>query len=127
MIDKLAVKIKAEEEPIPFWKLEKLCAKAIIDKINEIITELNIILQEREHYCKVYEEVVKPAMLPEKKNLYTSINEMKIPAYINGIGDCIVYAKCAKCRDNFQIEKSKCGNIVIYCPCCGKVLNYKRI
>lgn len=99
----------------------------LVDKINEIIAELNIFIQEREHYCKVYEEVVKPAMLPEKKNLYTSICEMKIPAYINGIGDCIVYAKCAKCRDNFQIDKSKCGNIVIYCPCCGKVLNYKRI
>ena len=126
MIDKLAVKIKAEEEPIPFWNLEKLCAKAIIDKINEIITELNIILQEREHYCKVYEEVVKPAMLPEKTH-YEPISEMKIPANINGIGDCIVYAKCAKCRDNWQIDKPKCGNIVIYCPCCGKLLNYKRV
>lgn len=99
----------------------------LVDKINEIIAELNIILQEREHHCKVYEEVVKPAMLPEKKNLYTSINEMKIPAYINGIGDCIVYAKCAKCVDKFQIFKTSSGKIAIYCPCCGKVLNYKRI
>ena len=110
-----------EDLPICHTEME------LVDKINEIIAELNIFIQEREHYCKVYEEVVKPAMLPEKKNLYTSINEMKIPAYINGIGDCIVYAKCAKCRDNFQIDKSKCGNIVIYCPCCGKLLDYKRI
>lgn len=124
MIDKLAVKIKAEEEPIPFWKLEKLCAKAIIDKINEIITELNIILQEREHYCKVYEEVVKPAMLPEKKKKEET---RPIPMYINGIGKCIVYTTCDKCVDKFQIFKTSSGKIAIYCPCCGKVLKHKPI
>lgn len=110
-----------EDLPICHTEME------LVDKINEIIAKLNIILQEREHYCKAYEEVVKPAMLPEKKNLYTLINEMKIPAYINGIGDCIVYAKCAKCRDNFQISKTPSGKIAIYCPHCGKLLNYKRI
>ena len=101
--------------------------EVLLKKINEIIAKLNIFIQEREHYCKVYKEVVEPMMLPDKRNLYTSIGEMKIPAYINGIGDCIVYAKCAKCRDNFQIDKPKTGKIVIYCPCCGKVLDYKRI
>lgn len=101
--------------------------EVLLKKINEIITELNIFIQEREHYREVYKEVVEPMMLPGKGTLYTSINEMKIPAYIDGIGDCIVYAKCNKCRDNFQIDKSTRGKIVIYCPCCGKMLNYKRI
>lgn len=101
--------------------------EVLLKKINEIVAELNIFIQEREHYCKVYKEVIEPMMLPDKRNLYTSIGEMKIPAYIDDIGDCIVYAKCAKCRDNFQISKTPSGKIVIYCPHCGKLLNYKRI
>lgn len=58
---------------------------------------------------------------------YEPICEMKIPANINGIGDCIVYTKCTKCRDNFQISKTSSGKIAIYCPRCGKLLDYKRI
>ena len=75
----------------------------LVDKINEIIAELNIFIQEREHYCKVYEEVVKPAMLPEKKKKEET---RPIPAYINGIGECIVYTTCDKCVDKFQIFKT---------------------
>lgn len=107
-----------EDLPICHTEME------LVDKINEIITELNIILQEREHYCKVYEEVVKPAMLPEKKKKEET---RPISAYINGIGECIVYTTCDKCVDKFQIFKTNSGKIAIYCPCCGKVLKYKPI
>ena len=46
MIEKLAVKLKIEEEPIPFWKLEKLCAKAMIDKVNELVDAVNALVYE---------------------------------------------------------------------------------
>ena len=99
--------------------------EVLLKKINEIVAELNIFIQEREHYCKVYEEVVKPAMLPEKKKKKEETRP--IPAYINGIGECIVYTTCDKCVDKFQIFKTSSGKIAIYCPCCGKVLKYKKI
>lgn len=54
MIEKLAVKLKIEEEPIPFWKLEKLCAKAMIDKVNELIEVYNNI---DNAYRKYYQEL----------------------------------------------------------------------
>lgn len=134
MIDKLAVKIKAEEEPIPFWKLEKLCAKAIIDKINEIITELNIILQEREHYCKVYEEVVKPAMLPKKKpvNYMSQLEEQLVKdnklldiTLIKQGKRFLVKPECDQCVANASIIEldSFSGRVsAAYCTHCKKFL-----
>ena len=98
--------------------------EVLLKKINEIVAELNIFIQEREHYCKVYEEVVKPAMLPEKKKKKEDTRPS--PAYINGIGECIVYTTCDKCVDKFQIFKTNSGKIAIYCPCCGKVLKYEK-
>lgn len=107
-----------EDLPICHTEME------LVDKINEIITELNIILQEREHYCKVYEEVVKPAMLPEKK---MKVKHIPIQAFINGVGNCIVFGCCSKCQDSFQIHKLENGKIAIYCPHCGKILKYEKI
>lgn len=72
---------------------------------------------------KIIDKEVKKSILKQFRE-YEKYG--KFETWVNGLGECIVYAECPKCPYQTYVVRYKDGTTEIRCSNCHKILKYTR-